>query len=231
MLRRFQSIIVLAFTAAVPLLAHAHGDLDVRIATLTAQLAQNPTNALLWLQSADLHRQHGDTTAALAEINQANKLKPHWAATELELARIRWDEKNFRATIAAATACLAIEPSAPDALVLRARSHAALGQLTNAVTDLDAVFATAAMPLPDLYLERARWQATLGKLDDALRGLDDGMKRLGHTPSLALPAIELERRRGTFTAALERLDRARNFFDAKSFTQLREEILAQAKTK
>ncbi len=231
MLRRFQSIIVLPFAAAVPLLAHAHGDLDVRIATLTAQLAQNPTNALLWLQSADLHRQHGDTTAALAEINQANKLKPHWAATELQLARIRWDEKNIRATIAAATACLAIEPSAPDALVLRARSHAELGQLTNAVTDLDAVFATAATPLPDLYLERARWQATMGKLDDALRGLDDGMKRLGHTPSLALPAIDFERQRGTFTAALERLDKARNFFDAKSFARLREEILAQAKTK
>ena len=231
MLRRFQSIIVLPFTATVSLLAHAHGDLDVRIATLTAQLAQNPTNALLWLQSADLHRQHGETTAALAEINQANKLKPHWAATELQLARIRWDEKNFRATIAAATACLAIEPAAPDALVLRARSHAALGQLTNAVTDLDAVFATAAVPLPDLYLERARWQATLGKLDDALRGLDDGMKRLGHTPSLALPAIDFERQRGTFTAALERLDKARNFFDAKSFARLREEILAQAETK
>ena len=231
MLRRFQSIIVLPFTAAVSLLAHAHGDLDVRIATLTAQLAQNPTNALLWLQSADLHRQHGETTAALAEINQANKLKPHWAATELQLARIRWDEKNFRATIAAATACLAIEPAAPDALVLRARSHAALGQLTNAVTDLDAVFATAAVPLPDLYLERARWQATLGKLDDALRGLDDGMKRLGHTPSLALPAIDFERQRGTFTAALERLDKARNFFDAKSFARLREEILAQTETK
>ncbi|MFM2081412.1 MAG: hypothetical protein RL380_103 [Verrucomicrobiota bacterium] len=218
---------------AVVLLASrsfAHGDLHERIAAVTAQLLTNSTNPELWLQRADLNRQHGEFAAAQTDLDKATQLKPGWPAAQLQQARLAFDTGQFSDGIRAATACLKLEPTNADALVLRARSHAQLKNFARAIADYDAVLnrTNAAAPLPDLFLERARAQAALGKFDDALHGLDDAMRQLGETPSFALPAIEYERQRKTFAAALERLERAKSFFSAEAYAKLRAEIQKQA---
>lgn len=220
---------LLLFLAASTRLA-AHGDLHERIEAVTQKILAQPSDPDLWLQRADLHRQHEEFDAALTDLEKAGQLKPHWLLVPLQLARIHFDQGNFSRAETTATDCLKLDQSNPDALVIRARSRVQLKKLKPAVADYDAVLNTAnsAPPLPDLYLERARAQAALEMFDDAIHGLDDGLKRLGDTPSLALPAIEYERERRTFEAALERLERARKFLRPESFLATRGEILLQA---
>lgn len=208
----------------------AHGDLHERIEAISAQLCTNQADANLWLLRADLHRQHGAMFTALADVERAAKLKPGWSAVNLQRARIGFDSENYAGTVAAATDCLKLDASNADALVLRARSFVRLNKFALAVADYDAVLnvSNSAAPLPDLYLERARTQVALKCWDAAIRGLDVGMERMGATPSLALPAIEYERQRGDFAAALQRLERAKIFFSVESYGKLRAEILKQA---
>ncbi|MDD5140017.1 MAG: tetratricopeptide repeat protein [Verrucomicrobiales bacterium] len=225
-------IFVLAFAAncAIAFRTQAHGDLHERIAAITAQILTNSSNPELWLQRADLHRQHGEFDAAQTDLDQAVRLKPGWANAALQQVRISFDRQNFPDAVRAAGDCLKLDPANADALVLRARSFVRLNEPSRAIADYDAVLnrTNSARPLPDLFLERARAQAALGKFGDAVHGLDDAMRRLGDTPSFAVPAIEYERQRGAFEAALARLERADKFFDRESFLALRGEILLQA---
>jgi tetratricopeptide (TPR) repeat protein len=208
----------------------AHGDLHERIAAVTAQIQTNLANPDLWLLRADLHRQHSEFDDALTDLDHAAQLKPDWAAAHLERARLCFDTAKFPECEHAASECLKLDPTNPDALVLRARSFAQLKEYSRAAADYDAVLnvTNSAAPLPDLYLERARAQAAVENWDAAIHGLDAGMKRLGATPSLALPAIEYERARGAFDAALERLERAKGFFNEESYAKSRAEIMVQA---
>lgn len=227
-----RAIFVLAFAAncAIAFRTRAHGDLHERIAAISAQILTNQASPELWLQRADLHRQHSEFDAAQTDLDHAAQLKPGWAGAALQQARISFDRENFSDCERAATGCLTLEPGNADALVLRGRSLVQLKQFARAIADYDAVLTrtNSARPLPDLFLERARAQAALGKFDDAVHGLDDAMRQLGETPSFALPAIEYERQRGAFEAALARLERAGKFFDRESFLALRGEVLLQA---
>jgi len=229
------SIVALMFATGCILTpnALAHGDLDERIAAVSAQLVTNSTAPELWLQRADLNREHGDYPAALADLAHAAQLRPNWTAVSLQRARIWYDDGKFSQCEYAATECLKLKSNNADALVLRARALVQLGKPARAIADYDTVLnaTNSAAPLPDLYLERARALASLKRWDEAIAGLDAGMKRLGSTPSLALPAINYERQCGHFDAALARLEQARKFFSGESYNQLQTEILQQIKTK
>ena len=76
----------------------------------------------------------------------------------------------------------------------------------------------------------SEFRVSLMRLTRRLRAerLDEGLTRLGQSPSLAFPALEYERRRGNFPAALARLEKARAFHDHESFLALRGEIFLQA---
>ncbi len=208
----------------------AHGDLHERILALTQQIRTNTASPELRLQRADLCRQHGDYPGATADAAEALRLQPDWPAAILQRARIQFDAGQAAAAADSATACLRLDAASPDALVIRARSRLQLGLLADAVTDFNRVLApkNGPRPLPDLYLERARAQAALGQLTNAVCGLDEGLMRLGETPSLALPALEYERALGDFAAALARVERVRKFFTPENFLALRGEVLLQA---
>lgn len=235
----------LATLAIWPTAAHAHGDLHGRIVAMTSELATNQNDAVLWLQRADLRRQHGEFLEAQNDLDHAAQLHPNWSAVDLQRARLAFDCEKFPDAIRAAGACLLRDTNNTDARVLRARSLVTLAQrdeletsnatarttnLTKAVADYDAVLnqTNSAAPLPDLFLERAQAQAELKNFSAAVRGLDDAIKKFGETPSFVLPAIEYERQQGAFTNALQRLERAQKFFDHESFLALRGEIQLQA---
>jgi tetratricopeptide (TPR) repeat protein len=208
----------------------AHGDLHDRIVALTWQISTNQTVPELWLERADLHRRHRDFNAAQADLEHVFKLRPAWSSAALQQARLSFDLEDFSHCERAATDCLSHDPTNADALVLRARSLVHLNKLSAAIRDYDTVLTSTnfARPLPDLFIERARAQAAHKNLDAAVAGLDTAIRLLGETPSFAFPAIEYERQRGAFSAALERLERARKFLDHESFLTMRGEILLQA---
>ncbi len=224
-------VLIFSVLGFFPAPVGAHGDLHDRIEVVSAQILTNQTAPELWLLRADLQRLHGEFAAAGKDLDQVMQLKPGWTPAFLLRARLDFDLEKFSECEAAATACLKLQSACDDALVLRARARVHLGKLQTAVADYDTVLkaTNATAPPPDLYLERARALAALKRWDDALEGLDAGMKRLGATPSLALPAIDFERQRGEFDKALARLEQARKFFNAEGYAKMRAEILEQAK--
>jgi tetratricopeptide (TPR) repeat protein len=202
--------------------------LDLRLQAVSQQLSTNSINATLWLERADLHRQHRDFLPALADLTTAEQLRPRWAPVALQRARVLADAGQLAGAIKAASECLTLDEGNADARVIRARCCAELGQLTAAIADMDLVLAAPARPLPDLYLERARWQSAMGKTAAAVQGLDAGMVRLGRTPSLLLPTIEYAQQAGDITGALARLEQARRFMAGPDYECTRSDLLRQS---
>jgi len=201
--------------------------LDLRLQAVSRQLSTNATDAALWLERADLHRQHRDFLAALTDLTTAEQLRPRWAPVALQRARVLADAGQLAGAIQAASACLTLDEGNADARVIRARCCAELGQLTAAIADMDLVLAAPVRPLPDLYLERARWQSAAGKPAAAVQGLDAGLARLGRTPSLLLPAIEYAQQADDIAGALARLEQARRFMAGPDYECTRSNLLRQ----
>lgn len=206
-----------AWLILCPVFALAHGDLDQRIQGLSLELAKDATQAELWLKRASLYRQHGELAAALSDVREALQLKPDWPAAQLQLARILLDLQRHAPARVAADVCLARDPGNPDALVIRSRCYTHLGDTNAAISDLSAVLAGGDRPQPDLYLERAHLQVAQGLWMDAVNGLDEGMERLGKTPSLAFPALDYECKAGEFEAALARLEELQRFMSREQY--------------
>ena len=64
--------------------AWAHGDVHERIGELSCALTVEPGRADLWLQRADLHRQHGELSQATTDVRQALWLEPDWPPALLQ---------------------------------------------------------------------------------------------------------------------------------------------------
>lgn len=207
----------------------AHGDLHERITQLSAQISVQPDDASLRLQRAELLRQHAQFDAALADLTAAARLKPDATVISLAQARVFSDAGQTTNALASIQKLLGKEPCHPEALVIRARCHLKLNQAEAAVADYTLALASPKTSEPDLWLERARAQAACGQLAQAASGLDEGRSRLGDIPSLQLAAIEYDRQRADFDAALVRAGKLIAKFPVKEpWLALRGEILAQA---
>ena len=221
-------LIVLITLLASLGVAFAHGDLHERIALLDGELAAAPDRIEFWLERADLKRQHQDYPAALRDTDKILTLRPDWPPAFLQRAKVFLDQKDYSAAKYETERCLTVAPTNTDALVIRSSCQVGLGDTNAAVRDLDQVVAIQIRPQPDLFLERARLRAALGQIDAAVKGLDEGLERLGPTPSLALPAFEYARKTGNTTAALNRLETLRQFMRPETWFALQGELLLEA---
>lgn len=207
----------------------AHGDLDGRIAHISAQISEQPDNVTLRLQRAELHRQHAHFDRALADLNDVARLKPDARIVHLAKARVWNDTGKTTNALAAVEIFLRLEAEHPEALVIRARCRLKLGQAATAIEDFTLALSRLQTPGPDLFLERAHAQAASGQLAKAVSGLDEGMARVGEAPALHLTTIEYERQLANFDAALARVDKLIARQPAKEpWLALRGEILTQA---
>ena len=105
---------------------------------------------------------------------------------------------------------LAARPDHAAARLERARLLAELARWTLAVQDYDWLLVHEEPLRPDTVLEAARSaysmaQEKVESAAQALARLDRGMERLGTLPALQLEAVEYERRRGDFAAAVGRI--------------------------
>lgn len=185
----------------------AHGPLHEQIQSLDVQLAACPTNALLWVRRADLHRLDGGVSNALADLVAAARLQPDLESLAWVRGQLRLDVGELAAAAEDFTRLIERRPTHAGAWAARARAHEALGRLAEAVEDYSGALRWASMPEPDLYLARARVERRRGPgcLADALRGLEEGLMRLGPLGTLHAEAAEIEVALGRTDDAVRRL--------------------------
>jgi len=217
---RFLAALVVATSAL-----RAHPEIEAAIVRLNARIAVAPADAELYMQRGELYARH-----AVWDLAEANYL----VAAELDPAHARLPQ--LRGALALATGhpiearglfdvALARDARDAEALVLRARAHAALGDRRAAALDLQRALDLIAQPPPELFLERA----ALLDPDAAIRCLDAGIERLGPALSLHLRALALEEMLGRTDAALNRLDQLTAQSERReSWLKRRGDLLARA---
>lgn len=187
--------------------ARAEDEISEMLEILTRDIEASPNNTELLLQRARMLILAKKYDQAMADLNQAARLKP---SPELEREKARvlieagWSDEGLKQ----ADSYIAANPKDADAYTLRARLYARQGRIPEANQDYAKALENSPEPSLDLYFERARVLTTPdgAYLKEALATLNDGVKRLGPVITLEQAALELERRLGNYDAALSRLD-------------------------
>jgi tetratricopeptide (TPR) repeat protein len=195
---------------AGPAEAVAHQGLHEAIAGVTKRIQDEPRNPSLYLARADLHRQHADFDAALADCDQAAGFAPDLPEVDLARGRVLLDAGWLASAELATSRFVERRPE-------QAGGHEVLGEILHrrgdharAAGEFARAIELESRPSPELYLARARALVASDEADEqvvlAIRCLDEGMKRLGKPIiSLQVYAIELEMRRQQYDAALARV--------------------------
>ena len=189
----------------------AHGPLHEQIAIVTERIEQDPENARLYLLRGELRGHHGETEAALADLQRAEQLNSKLAVIALARGRVLFEAGRLAEAKTALDGFVSAQPEHPDALSTRARANAGLGRTDAAIEDYTRAIGARTQrgqASPDDFLERARLQAARGAEGTlaALRGLDEGVGQLGPLVSLEGYAIELELALGRPDAAIDRVE-------------------------
>jgi predicted Zn-dependent protease len=216
--------LLLAATAA-----HAHGPFHERIAAANERVARSPHNPDALLARGELHRQHGDHDAALADFAEVSRRFPANDSVDLLRGRTLIDANRPHQALSHLERYLARHPDQAAGFLERARAHQAVMATQAAADDWQRALDLMRVPTPDDYLGRMRAQLAAGRSEAALGGLDEGIARLGPIVSLQLPAIELELEARRWDQALARLERVAAQSPRKeTFLQRRGEILLRA---
>jgi len=207
----YAAAIAVALLLCVVPLAQGHEDPGEQIAALSAQIAQHPDDAALYMRRADLRRIRREWPEALADLQAVNGLDPVPATADLLAARVLLEADNPHAALAAIDRFVARDGSSAAGHLLRARILVHLGSSADAAAEftrgIDLARAAGTRAQPDDYLDRARALSSGGAMsfDEAIRGLDEGTNDLGAAIALQLYAIDLEVERHHWDAALARL--------------------------
>lgn len=196
----------LVLALLTPVAGYAHGDVHLRIAAVTEQIAKDPDNARLFLERGELHREHQEWKAAEADYDRAAQLDPKLAVVGFCRAKMLADSGQWPAARAKLDGYLAGNPQDAQAFVARARVLVKLGERKSAVADFTRGIELSREPQPEFFLERAQALVADGEVNEALRGLDEGVKRLGPIVTFQLAAIDLNVAQKNYEAALARLD-------------------------
>ena len=222
-------LFLLSLIFLAPMLADAHGALDERIKAVAAQIERATNNAQLYLQRGELHREHQDWNAAQSDYDRAEKLDVRLIRLNFFRARMFNDMGDATKGLGLLNNYLAANTNDSEALILRARLRAKLGEGQGAVADFSHAIQLSREPQPEIFLERAELQVIAGGMDEALRGLDEGIVKLGSVMALQARALDVELSRTNYDGALVRLARIVESSPRKEMWLARRgEILIQA---
>lgn len=164
--------------------ALAHGDLELQIEALTAEIEKDGEQAQLHFQRAELYRRIMDWDSALSAYSAAEKLG--YSKDELDYfrGRMHLQASNYEDANRHLSSLLSKYPEHTRALIARAKipSNAPL----DAVSDLDIAIKNSVKPAPDLFLDRAKLTVEAGPeyFERTLSGLEEGIAHFGPVVSL-----------------------------------------------
>jgi tetratricopeptide (TPR) repeat protein len=192
--------------ALLPGSLFAHGELDIRLAAATRAIAAETNNAALYVARGELHREHKDWSAALADYATAERLDPALPQLDFLRGRMFADADQLDEARARLDLHLARQPEDGLAYIERARVWARQNQHTNAVADFTRGLQRLREPQPEHFIERAQALLADDQVEAALAGVDEGVKKLGPLVTFQAFALEVELKRKNFDGALTRLE-------------------------
>ena len=212
--------------AAAAEAAPPHEEVEKRIAELTAALRDDPEDATLYLQRAEMLRHHERWDEAFADLERAAALRPDLPGLAMTSSRVAGDAGHLPLALQLVERQLDETPDSPGALRQRAKILQGLQRWEEAAAAWHRAIAHDPAPHPEDFVARA--EATLAipvaevgepvasgrrqarenaRAALALHGLDEGIRQLGDVVTLQLKAAELEQRLGRHASALDRIDR------------------------
>ena len=188
--------------------AFAHEGLHDRIERVNLEIEQHPTEARLFVERAELHRQSASWAPALEDLARASGLTN--ADTELELVRGRlmFDMRWYESARKALERFLQRNPNHVVAHEANSRVFEALGEFQMAAESWTQAIRLSRVALPEMYVARANCVSKTGadRTSEALAGLEEGFRKLGRITSLHLCALDIELAAGQHDAALARIE-------------------------
>jgi tetratricopeptide (TPR) repeat protein len=193
---------------ALPLPGPAWADAAVsnRIGALSLQIAQTPGNQALLLQRSLAYIESNQPDLALADIQTAEALgDPVEAAFTHGV--LLYQTRDYSSARPYFDRYLKAYPLHRGALDYRARLLRDIGENRLALADYEALLSLTDSLDPGYYIATARLMAGLPDrgVDEALALLDARVAQVGPVTSLQRYGIELERNRGNFKGAIERM--------------------------
>ena len=191
----------------MPQIASAHGELQIRIGEATRKI-EAATNhfAQLYLERAELHREHLDWEAAKSDYDFAAELDSKLPGLDLCRAKMLDDSGQLEASRALFSDILERTPEDAEAFIGRARVLVKLGERKSAIADYRRGLELMHSSPPEYFLELAQTLASDGNTNQALHTLDVAIKKFGPTVPLQGYALDLELGRKNNDAALARID-------------------------
>jgi tetratricopeptide (TPR) repeat protein len=193
----------------IPFVGSAHTAIDEQLSSVNRKIASDPDNHELYMRRAELHRLHGEWQLALGDLATAEKLGPPQLQDDLDFYRgqIWLEAGETEQARYALTRFLRRTPNHYQALVLRARSSAVLGDVRSASADYGAAIGVADDPSPGIYLEHARLLVEAGRLDESMQVIETAVKDKGPLVTLIQFAVDTEEQRDRYEPALGWIDR------------------------
>ncbi|HJQ98693.1 MAG TPA: metallophosphoesterase [Candidatus Polarisedimenticolaceae bacterium] len=195
-MRRVGRIILGVVLSVVPLLAHAHADLQIQIDEATRRIDAAPRDARGWLHRAELYRIHEDWAAAERDYAQAARLDPKLDVVDLCRGRMLTEMGTPARALPYLDRFVKAHPRHVEALAARARARRADGDPWGAVADWNAALMAANEEdaRPAYYLERAdaMLAADPRAIPLAVEGLIQGLTRLHGAAALRARIRELD---------------------------------------
>jgi tetratricopeptide (TPR) repeat protein len=193
----------------LPCVLCAHGNLHKEIESLSAKIEISPQDVGLWLERADLSRQHRDYDGAHRDLVHARLLDSKAAEYDFLLGRLMAQARWHKSALFHLNRFIEKNPGDVGALLFRAKALYVTFEIFGACRDYDVAIPMLESPQPGHFLEQAHAHASNLKTGPrvAIRRLEEGMRRIGAVPTLQEAALQYELRLRDFNGALARVDR------------------------
>ncbi len=184
--------------------AHSHPDLQRSLNIVSEQIQQQPKNAQLYLQRAQLYQQHQQWPLALADYATVQRLAPNTAQLYLLRGHTHLQAGHFQQAKTDLDLAIQQQPQQAQAYLYRARLFRALQQAKAAQQDFDQAIVLQPKR-PAWYLERAELLTQSGEYQKALKGLDKGIAEVGALVGFISQAVDLAQRQKNYKQAINYL--------------------------